>query len=404
MKPQLPLLVGVALVAVGTVRAADPIEFKDGDRVVMLGNTLIEREQRTGYWETLLTVRHPLKNITFRNLGWSGDTVWGDARARFGGRADGFKHLKTHVLDLKPTVIIVGYGTNESFAGKEGLPQFEAGLKTLLDTLDETKARIILLAPLKHEKLAPPLPDPAAANANLALYRDAMKKTAEKRGYGFIDMYALLDRDAGFKCASMLTDNGMHLTDFGYWRAVSAIEASLSKPEKWDIKLDVEGKSSATGVKLSNVKRGPLAFDMEMSRLPLPLAPTNEGRETTLPGDERTLTLSGLAPGKYTLKIDGKATITATAEQWHKGVALNVGPDFEQVEKLREQIREKNRLYFHRWRPQNETYLFGFRKKEQGRNAVEIPQFDPLIEKSEKEIAKLRVPVSHHYELLQEGK
>ena len=49
-------------------------------------------------------------------------------------------------------------------------------------------------------------------------------------------------------------------------------------------------------------------------------------------------------------------------------------PDMDQAEKLRETIRKKNRLYFYRWRPQNETYLFGFRKKEQGQNSVEIPR------------------------------
>ena len=69
------------------------------------------------------------------------------------------------------------------------------------------------------------------------------------------------------------------------------------------------------------------------------------------------------------------------------------------IEKLREAIIEKNRLYFHRWRPQNETYLFGFRKHEQGQNAREIPLFDPLVEAKEKEIAKLRRPVPHTYQL-----
>ena len=47
---------------------------------------------------------------------------------------------------------------------------------------------------------------------------------------------------------------------------------------------------------------------------------------------------------------------------------------------------QKNRLFFHRWRPANETYLFLFRKHEQGQNAKEIPMFDPLIAEKEKEI------------------
>jgi hypothetical protein len=57
-------------------------------------------------------------------------------------------------------------------------------------------------------------------------------------------------------------------------------------------------------------------------------------------------------------------------------------------------------MFFHRHRPQNETYLFLFRKGEQGNNAVEIPQFDPLIEEQERDIAKLRVPQPHEFEII----
>ncbi|HWN96722.1 MAG TPA: PVC-type heme-binding CxxCH protein [Methylomirabilota bacterium] len=57
---------------------------------------------------------------------------------------------------------------------------------------------------------------------------------------------------------------------------------------------------------------------------------------------------------------------------------------------MRETILAKNQLFFHRWRPQNSTYLFLFRKHEQGKNAQEIPKFDPLIEAEEKKIATLR--------------
>src|SRR5262249_40360727 len=135
--------------------AAEPpaLQLKDGDCVVLIGSALIEREQRYGYWEAALTARFPGKSIRFRNLGWSGDNVFGEAQAGFGPAADGFRHLKEHVLSLKPTVIIVGYGTNESFDGPAGLPRFVAGLNTLLDALAPTKAQIILLSPLKQESL-----------------------------------------------------------------------------------------------------------------------------------------------------------------------------------------------------------------------------------------------------------
>src|SRR6266851_9411499 len=75
------LLICFGLVALAPASAADRFELLDGDRVILLGNTLIEREQRYGYWEMLLTIRYPGRRIQFRNLGWSGDTVFGDARA-----------------------------------------------------------------------------------------------------------------------------------------------------------------------------------------------------------------------------------------------------------------------------------------------------------------------------------
>src|SRR5678816_3743222 len=79
---------------------------------------------------------------------------------------------------------------------------------------------------------------------------------------------------------------------------------------------------------------------------------------------------------------------------------MDFGPQAEQSRELREVIGKKNELFFYRWRPQNNTYLFLFRKQEQGQNAKEIPQFDPLIEEQEKKIAELRKPRVHKIEIV----
>ena len=96
-----------------------------------------------------------------------------------------------------------------------------------------------------------------------------------------------------------------------------------------------------------------------------------------------------LPAGTYALKIDDQQVAAGNARQWADGIAIPAGPEFDQAEQLRQTILAKNELYFHRWRPQNVTYLFGFRKHEQGNNAVEIPQFDPLVEAREAEIRTL---------------
>jgi lysophospholipase L1-like esterase len=296
------LLLSLLLLAPLSARSAE-FQFKDGDRAVLVGSTLIEREQKYGYWELALTTRHPDKNLTFRNVGWSGDTVWGEARVGFDldNPRKGFERLRDAVLEQKPTVIIVGYGTNESFAGEAGLPRFREGLNALLDSFAPMKARIVLLAPMRLECHPPMLPDPTTQNRNIEAYAAAIRDIARQRGCAFAD----LSPPATEKPAA-LTDNGIHLTAFGYQYTAARLLQALC-PEKL--------------------------------QSPLPLE-------------------------SYKLS--------------------------EKAEKLRQAIVEKNELFFHRFRPQNETYLFGFRKYEQGKNAVEVPQFDALIEAKEKEIAKQR--------------
>ena len=117
---------------------------------------------------------------------------------------------------------------------------------------------------------------------------------------------------------------------------------------------------------------------------------------------ETVLAFAGLAGGRYRLSVDGATVAAARDREWSTGQAIHTGPDFDQVEQLRQAIIAKNRLYFHRWRPQNVTYLFGFRKHEQGQNAKEVADFDPLIAQAEARIAELRAPLKRQYELIPE--
>jgi hypothetical protein len=376
---------------------AAEFEFKDGDRVVLIGSTLIEREQRYGYWEAALTAANPDKNITFRNLGWSGDTVWGEARAGFGTPADGYKALIDHVKAEKPTVIIVGYGTNESFAGEAGLPKFKEQLKKLLDDLAVTKARFVLIKPMKMIKKLPPLPDAAKANESIELYRDAIKVEGERRQA--VTVYPLIPSDEVLTAVEKIapvTDNGLHLTRFGYELTCGPFASRLGGLNRIS-RITINATTKTCTVDGGKVVRegGSLQFRVTANILGIP---------DSLPNGEKggpVLIVNGIPDDQCQLKIDGKEVMFSRLEHTYGVYRLIAsGPELEQAEKLRQTIIAKNELYFHRWRPANVTYLFGFRKYEQGNNAVEIPQFDPLVEAKEKEIAKLRKPVEHVYELV----
>lgn len=421
------LSVGEGLRAEGPEAKGPGFELKDGDRVVLLGNAFFERDHEYGYLETELTSIWPDREITFRNLGRTGDTVWGDAWAGFETPVEGFQRRRDLVLGLKPTVLLVAFGMNESFAGEPGLPKFVEGLNALLDSLAPTKARIVLISPTVHEKLPPPLPDPAEHNHSLRLYRDAMAKVAHDRGLGFVDLLAAGVGD-GLSASGnprAQTDDGIHLNAYGYQQAArtlgevmgygiaNAVPAAVQQairevgeeltphgPLPWALRVRVQGKSHLeiagfefAGLSVQISEPGSLGFQVEDNRLPDFLARKNE---------DRRLVVSTLPPGRYTLKIDGQKVVTATHLEWADGVAIGDCPERRQAEALRQAIVAKNRLLYYRWRPENSTYLYGFRKHEQGQNAAEIPEFDPLVAEKEAEIAKLRKPVSHVYELARE--
>ena len=399
------LLLAMAATAAAADGEAPKFHLEAGDRVVFLGNTFIERDQGYGYLETALTLRHPGRPITFRNLGWSGDTVFGEARASFDAPPVGYQRLKEHVLALKPTVIFVGYGAVESFEGAAGLPRFREGLKTLLDTLAESRARIVLLSPLRQEDLGRPLPDPARHNEDLRLYCEELQGFAKSLGLPFVDLFNL-PADA----PRPLTDDGLHPTAFGYWYLALQIVRQLDGgPSHWYCCLDAERANLpetrlVRGTTLSKVVVNPegLVFQALDETLPIPPAPPGPDRtRESEPG--RIFGVEQLPPGRYTLKIDGKVVKSGlSAPGLAQRVRLAQATEIDQVEALRAAIIKKNQLYFYRWRPQNETYLFGFRKHEQGRNAAEIVQFDPLIAEQEAIIARLAVPVPHTYELTRE--
>ncbi|MCP5559449.1 MAG: SGNH/GDSL hydrolase family protein [Verrucomicrobiaceae bacterium] len=290
------------LVAQGS--ASKRFEFADGDRVVLLGNTVIEREQRYAYFEPLLGLALGEMKVTVRNLAWSGDTVYGHARSYFGPPEEGLKRLEAHLEMLKPTVVVLCYGSEMAFERLGGLPEFLTAYRKLLDLIREKspKVRVIIATPPPLETLAPPLPDQTDANRNLSSLRDALKKFALTQNATFVDWFeAMGGMPKSGVVSKPLTENGVHYTEAGY---------------------EVLCRRLIEGLGLS---------------------------------------------------------IPAYAE-----------PQFEL---LRKEVLKKDVLFFDRWRPHNETYLFGFRKHEQGQNAKEIPMFDPLIKAADERIQKAKADV-----------
>ncbi len=335
----------LALAFAGFALAVDaPLPLKDGDKVVLLGSTLFERASTYGYWEAAALARHPGMRIAFRNYAWSGDTVRCQARSYFGPPKEGFDRLKANLEREKPTAAVLCYGANESAAGPDGIVAFVADYKRLIEMVKASSpgVRLLLVShpPRPGGKL--PIPDQSAINKNIAHYNAASEKLAKQLGLAWSDF------GGTFQLKEQHSDDGATLAEFGYFVHQNAFaNLFLAEPKQWH---------------------------------QIPANPRADGRTIFVPPK--------FPPGKWRLvSPEGQLVMQVVAGKL-LGESAPHGAS-STGEKLLQAILKKERLVFNRWRPQNETYLFGFRKHEQGNNGVEIPQFDPLIAKADDEIAKL---------------
>ncbi len=177
----------LALLVPAPVFSADKpkLELRKGDRIILIGNTLAERMQYYGHFETLLHARFPELELVVHNLGYSADEL--TLRPRQAHFDDHGHTLK----DEKPDVLIAVFGFNESFAGPAGLAKFKNDLEKFIKVSTTTKyngkeaPRLVLLSPIAHEDLKNPhITDGKKNNENIKLYADAMAELAAKARRG----------------------------------------------------------------------------------------------------------------------------------------------------------------------------------------------------------------------------
>lgn len=383
-------LAAVASLAPAAERAR-PFELIDGDRVVLLGGTFFERAQRYGYLETGLQLRFPQRRISMRNLGWSGDTVFAESRGIFDAPDKGYARMIDQVRGLKPTVLFLHYGENESFRGEKYLDTFIEQYNRLLDDLAPTGADVVLFSPRRILRLDVPLPDPAAQNQLRQRYGAAIRELARKRGVTFIDLFPLLDahrhRETGGAPVSQLTEDGLHLTEYGYRLASREFEERLLGPRPERPAAFIHLKADGTVVASRHVDVAPQSSDAEHVSVRAAFADPY--------WTDCTLVVDGLSEGRYTISVDGhelprSVTAAELSSDAERDSGLKPFANTFVHEKLRHRVIEKNEMYFHRWRPQNVTYLFLFRKHEQGNNAKEVEEFAAITAELDARLFELK--------------
>src|SRR3954453_9647869 len=249
MKTTLLSLVAALFLWAAPARAGD-FFFKDGDTVVMIGDSITEQHLYSNYVEMWTVTRFPAWNLTFRNVGIGGDRSTG-----------GNSRFKRDVLPYKPTALTVDFGMNDGGYRPFEEATFKPYMGGLRGIADQAKAAGIRVAWITPQPLDNGDPGPTALTAyNLTLekFSEGVKEVAERDGKVFVDQFhpylAVLDkaRAADSKYDRITGGDAVHPGPPGQALMAYGILKGWGFPTKASsVEIDL-GLPSAPGVQAEN--------------------------------------------------------------------------------------------------------------------------------------------------------
>jgi lysophospholipase L1-like esterase len=406
----------------------------DGDRVVFLGNSITEQRLYTTYIEAYALTRYPNWKLTFRNVGWGGDTAWLRQRAHPNEgqlfAADEAtqqkmvedsvgRGLERDVLPLHPTAVTIKFGMNDHSyqAFREDI--FRAYVRSqtqLAKVLEAHGARVAFLTPQPIEEKRSD-PDQDVKNESLRKFSDGLRDVAAKEGAVFVDQFApymaMLLRERASNPDHMIGGgDAVHPGPIGHtvmaWAVLKGLEATplVSSAE---INASAKSVAKAERCRIENLKveDGKVSFDRSDEALPMPIDPHAEPALKLAPIlddlDQYELQVTGLPAGTYDVNIDGEPAAKLTSEELTKGcnLAATAGPITAQSRQVLSLVFQKNDLYFKRWR---DVQLFNMPKwlaspEVESKRTAELARLDREIAYAEDQINRARQPKSHHFEI-----
>lgn len=328
--------------------------FKDGDTIVVMGDSITEQHLYSNYLEMWSVCRFPKRNLTFRNVGIGGDRSTG-----------GNNRFKRDVLAHKATVLTVDFGMNDGnykAFDEKTFQVYAKGLQGIADQAKAAKIRVAWITPQPIEKK-----EQGSAlqgyNETLERYSDGVRDIADKNGGIFVDQFhpylSLLAkaRATDPKNTYIMGGDAVHPGPPGQVVMAASIlkgldfQRLIARVEIDGMKVDAE---NCVVKDLQDTPRGDFSFSCLPSGLPffpneakgiLPWSPILEDM------NRYWLTVKHLKPGQYAVQIDGQKIAEFSAEQLGKrvnlaGPALSAGPIADQVKKVWTAVQDKNR-YFH---------------------------------------------------------
>ena len=335
---------------------AEDFFFKDGDRVVMIGDSITEQHLYSNYVEMWTVTRFPKWKITFRNVGIGGDrSVGGNSR------------FARDVLLHKPTAMTVDFGMNDGsyreFSDQTFKPYMD-GLQGMADQATAANIRTAWVTPQPLDNDEQGKTALTGYNQTLEKFSEGVRAISEKNSGKFVDQFhpylQVLDaaRSKADKYNRITAGDAVHPGPPGQVLMAASILKGMNFPSlvaavEIDAKQNkvvsqenctVEGlQATATSVKFKKLDKALPFFPEDASSI-LPWTPILDEL------NDYKIQVTGLAPGKYKVRIDSVDVAELSAESLGAGMdiaaeVLQSGPIAEQAKKVKEAVENKNRYH-----------------------------------------------------------
>jgi lysophospholipase L1-like esterase len=330
---QFPVLAAAAIMTVlcaAAVSRGDPL-LNEGDRMVLLGDSITQQRIYTRYVMDYFALRYPELHVTFRNAGVGGDTAVG-----------AIKRVDKDVLELKPQVVSICFGMNDAGYAQfdeERYQTFIAAMTVLLADLKRNQATVVLLTP------GPVDPDKGASWLDWGMYNDVLKRYADgvgelaaRKGVVVADSRSLLlDVQARAKKddpAFTMIPDAIHPSAPGQALMAYSLLKALGC-DRLPSGLTISARTGAIAadrcaVENISVSDSEIAFTRRDEALPTYLDPEVGAvlryASALAELNRYPFTVSGLQPGNWRLSVDGTEVGVFSSEALAEGVNLTSQP------------------------------------------------------------------------------
>lgn len=193
------------------------LRFHQHERIALVGNSLAERMNLYGHFESLLHGRFPQLELVIRNFARPADAV------EIRQRPNNYTEIDDPQGVFHADTYLCFFGFNESFAGEAGEGQFRAAYEKYLDETAEKyrrrdggAPRFVLISPIAFEATGNRLwPDADERNKHLRRYTQIVAEVARDRGLPYVDLFNPTESLFAAEPGMQFTINGCHLNEAG---------------------------------------------------------------------------------------------------------------------------------------------------------------------------------------------